>query len=73
MEWLRNPDVLKQAVGNGKLRVVLYGHGGGYARGEARMYVPYMKRWVEVAEEKGLQIVFLSIEYRRSLTRPQAC
>lgn len=63
-----DPDVLKQATGNGKLRVVLYGHGGGYARGEARMYVPYMKRWVEVAREKGLAIVFLSVEYRKPLS-----
>jgi acetyl esterase/lipase len=67
-----DPDVLKQAAGNGELKVVLYGHGGGYARGEARMYVPYMKRWVEVARHKGLEIVFLSVEYRRSLTLSQA-
>ena len=65
-----DPDVLKQVAGNGKLRVVLYGHGGGYARGEARMYVPYMKRWVEVARRKGLEIVFLSVEYRKPPPMP---
>lgn len=64
-----DPHVLKQATRNGKLRVVLYGHGGGYARGEARMYVPYMKRWVAAAKQKGLDMVFLSVEYRKPLSQ----
>jgi hypothetical protein len=44
--------------------IVLFAHGGGYARGEAKMYLNYMERWVEVAAEIGLDIVFLSVEYR---------
>ncbi|KAF4996271.1 hypothetical protein FDECE_12515 [Fusarium decemcellulare] len=44
--------------------VALYAHGGGYARGEANMYVDYMERWVAVAKESGLDLVFLSVEYR---------
>lgn len=49
---------------DGKSIVVLFAHGGGYARGEARMYVPYMLRWVKVASEQGLEIVFCTVEYR---------
>lgn len=44
--------------------VILYAHGGGYARGEAKMYLNYMKRWERVASTYGLDIVFLSVEYR---------
>jgi acetyl esterase/lipase len=47
--------------------VVLYAHGGGYARGEAKMYMSYMERWVQKARESGLNLVFLSVEYRRSI------
>lgn len=46
--------------------VVLFAHGGGYARGEARMYVNYMERWVREAASKKLDLVFLSVEYRTS-------
>lgn len=52
--------------------VALYAHGGGYARGEARMYLNYMERWIKVAAEHDLRLVFLSVEYRkqhRTLTR----
>lgn len=44
--------------------IIIYAHGGGYARGEARMYLNYMDRWVNGAAEAGLEIVFLSVEYR---------
>jgi len=44
--------------------IVLYSHGGGYARGEAKMYLKYMERWERVAAEEGLDLVFLSVEYR---------
>jgi len=44
--------------------VVLYAHGGGYATGEARMYLRYMERWVALAQNKGLDVVFVSVEYR---------
>lgn len=44
--------------------VVLYAHGGGYARGEAKMYLKYMKRWERVAMSMSLDLVFLSVEYR---------
>lgn len=44
--------------------VVLYAHGGGYARGEARMYLKYMERWIASAAEKDLDLVFFSVEYR---------
>ncbi|KAJ5707659.1 hypothetical protein N7488_007460 [Penicillium malachiteum] len=43
--------------------VILYAHGGGYARGEAKMYLDYMERWVRCARSKDLDIVFLSVEY----------
>jgi hypothetical protein len=44
--------------------VVLFAHGGGYARGEAKMYMRYMERWERAAKESGLDLVFLSVEYR---------
>lgn len=44
--------------------IVLYAHGGGYARGEAKMYIKYMERWERVAKELGVDIIFLSVEYR---------
>lgn len=47
--------------------VALYAHGGGYARGEAKMYMNYMERWVRKARESGLDLAFLSVEYRRSI------
>ena len=46
--------------------IVLFAHGGGYSKGEARMYLNYMKRWERVAREQGLDLVFLSVEYRQS-------
>jgi hypothetical protein len=45
--------------------VALYAHGGGYARGEAKMYISYMQRWVRSAKNAGLDLVFLSVEYRK--------
>jgi acetyl esterase/lipase len=48
----------------GKRCVIIYAHGGGYARGEAKMYMNYMERWVERAAQADLDIVFLSVEYR---------
>jgi acetyl esterase/lipase len=50
---------------NSKRSVALYAHGGGYARGEARMYMNYMERWVMGATQAGLDLVFLSVEYRK--------
>lgn len=44
--------------------VIIYAHGGGYARGEAKMYLNYFERWVKVAAERGMDIVFVSVEYR---------
>jgi hypothetical protein len=44
--------------------VALYAHGGGYARGEAKMYINYMERWVRFAAESGMDLTFLSVEYR---------
>ncbi|KAH7125998.1 Alpha/Beta hydrolase protein [Dactylonectria macrodidyma] len=43
--------------------VVVYAHGGGYARGEARMYLNYMERWQSEAASHGLEITFVSVEY----------
>ncbi|KAH8595052.1 Alpha/Beta hydrolase protein [Bisporella sp. PMI_857] len=43
--------------------VLLYAHGGGYARGEARMYLTYMERWIAVARRRGLDLVFVTVEY----------
>lgn len=61
-------SVLKEAtLDHGELRscVVVYAHGGGYARGEARMYMRYMERWVKEAEKHKLKLRFLSVEYRK--------
>lgn len=44
--------------------LAIYAHGGGYARGEARMYRNYMERWIQVAAKSDLDLVFLSVEYR---------
>lgn len=45
--------------------VILYAHGGGYAWGEARMYIHHMKRWVARARQDRLDLVFVSVEYRK--------
>lgn len=46
--------------------VVLFAHGGGYARGEARMYVNYMERWITKGAQVGLDLAFVTVEYRKS-------
>ncbi|RAH70431.1 alpha/beta-hydrolase [Aspergillus aculeatinus CBS 121060] len=52
--------------------IVIYAHGGGYARGEARMYLNYMDRWLAGAAEEGLELVFLSVEYPPQPAQQQA-
>ncbi|RMJ07960.1 hypothetical protein CDV36_012434 [Fusarium kuroshium] len=42
---------------------IIYAHGGGYARGEARMYLNYMERWQAKASRLGLEMTFVSVEY----------
>lgn len=59
---------LEAVVAEPRTCVVVYAHGGGYARGEARMYLNYMERWQREAAELGLKIVFVSVEYRTSLS-----
>jgi acetyl esterase/lipase len=49
---------------DGRRCVIIYAHGGGYARGEARMYLRYMNRWIKEASQAGLCLTFLSVEYR---------
>ncbi|OAL33777.1 hypothetical protein AYO20_06953 [Fonsecaea nubica] len=49
--------------GRGQRCVVIYAHGGGYARGEARMYINYMERWIREASRAELDLVFVSVEY----------
>lgn len=46
--------------------VIIYAHGGGYARGEAKMYLNYFERWVRLAADRGIDLVFVSVEYRES-------
>ncbi|KAL2834155.1 alpha/beta-hydrolase [Aspergillus pseudoustus] len=46
--------------------VVLFAHGGGYARGEARMYVTYMERWINIAAQHRLDLAFVTVEYQLS-------
>ena len=46
--------------------IVVFAHGGAYARGEARMYIRYMERWVRVAAEAGIDLAFVSVEYCES-------
>ncbi|OAL34485.1 hypothetical protein AYO20_06328 [Fonsecaea nubica] len=43
--------------------VVLFAHGGGYARGEARMYINYLERWVAESARRDLDLAFYSVEY----------
>ncbi|OQV06042.1 hypothetical protein CLAIMM_10680 [Cladophialophora immunda] len=43
--------------------VVLFAHGGGYARGEARMYINYMERWIAKSAQRDLDLAFFSVEY----------
>lgn len=45
--------------------VALFAHGGGYARGEARMYLNYMERWVREAAVAHIDLAFVSVEYRK--------
>ncbi|KAJ4204163.1 hypothetical protein NW759_015000 [Fusarium solani] len=63
-------DLKYKQPNNGLQCVVLFAHGGGYARGEARMYLDYMKRWIEGALEEGLNLTFLSVEYPLSDEAP---
>jgi len=51
--------------------VIVYAHGGGYARGEARMYLNYMEHWQSEAAKRGLEIIFVSVEYRKLTTATQ--
>ncbi|KIW82271.1 hypothetical protein Z517_05298 [Fonsecaea pedrosoi CBS 271.37] len=53
--------------GRGQRCVVIYAHGGGYARGEARMYINYMERWIREASRAELDLVFVSVEYPLSV------
>ncbi|KAF7527642.1 hypothetical protein PCG10_002606 [Penicillium crustosum] len=46
-----------------KYIIILYAHGGGYVRGEARQYLNYMERWINAAAGKGIKLIFLSVEY----------
>lgn len=52
-----------------RCRIILFAHGGGYVRGEARMYRRYMRRWRQCARERGLRILFLSVEYGKGVPR----
>ncbi|KAK4636479.1 Esterase [Fulvia fulva] len=56
-------DRLHSAGDSDDVGIVLYAHGGGYARGEARMYYWHTRRWIEVAKAKGLEVIFVSVEY----------
>jgi hypothetical protein len=58
-------DLLRSSPGGAAHCVALYAHGGGYARGEAKMYINYMERWTRVAAKSGLDLTFLSVEYRK--------
>ncbi|OAP57404.1 hypothetical protein AYL99_08142 [Fonsecaea erecta] len=62
-------ELAEFAVPNPKRQqcVVIYAHGGGYARGEARMYLRYMERWVREASKENLDLVFVSVEYPLSV------
>lgn len=48
--------------------IVVYAHGGGYARGEARMYLNYMERWQKEISKLDVDLTFVSVEYRASQT-----
>ena len=43
--------------------VILYAHGGGYARGEALQYLRYYERWITIGAASGLDVIFLTVEY----------
>lgn len=46
--------------------ILLYAHGGGYAFGEPLMYIETYERWVRRAEEQGLKLVVVSVDYSGS-------
>ncbi|KAH8754663.1 Alpha/Beta hydrolase protein [Hyaloscypha sp. PMI_1271] len=48
--------------------VLLYAHGGGYAFGEALMYIDAYKRWIREAEANGLCLIIVSVDYRLTTT-----
>lgn len=65
-------DFARKEKGTTPKCVVLYAHGGGYARGErargeARMYLNYMERWVASARKTSLDLAFFTVEYREFL------
>ncbi|KAH8807485.1 Alpha/Beta hydrolase protein [Xylogone sp. PMI_703] len=60
----------KDAAKSRSCCVALFAHGGGYARGEARMYLKYMFRWEVIAAKSNLDLVFLSVEYPLSTQSP---
>ncbi|KIW78550.1 hypothetical protein Z517_08388 [Fonsecaea pedrosoi CBS 271.37] len=64
LESIANGESHGQSEAASRTCVVLFAHGGGYARGEARMYLRYMERWIRFArEKKGMDLVFVTIEY----------
>lgn len=64
---LRNVAKLLQSSSSQQC-VIVFVHGGGYARGEARMYLRFMERWQAQARLHGLEVTFLSVEYRKTAT-----
>lgn len=65
-------STLERAAKQDDHRVVIYAHGGGYARGTARMYTPYMHRWAGGATGHGIKLIFLSLEYSKTLNDGQS-
>jgi hypothetical protein len=47
--------------------ILLYGHGGGFYFGEPLMYISTYKRWIKEAKEKGVELIIVSVDYRRSI------
>jgi acetyl esterase/lipase len=61
-------DFARKGKGATQRCIVLYAHGGGYARGEARMYLNYMERWLASARKRSLDLAFFTVEYREFLS-----
>ncbi|KAI9814056.1 MAG: hypothetical protein M1827_003520 [Pycnora praestabilis] len=44
--------------------VLLFAHGGGFVLGEPLMQIPTYKRWIKAANDHGLALVIVSVDYR---------
>lgn len=61
----RHADLSSSVSKQSNSLVLLYGHGGGFYFGEPLMYISTYKRWVKVAKEDGVELIIVSVDYRK--------